>query len=86
MEFELGGIVRRSNQTLDDVFYFLPERQIVNASKILNELQHMALDFNVMTTWRANLRKVAQYTMFGSETMDDALTVSLGLLLGNEYH
>jgi hypothetical protein len=86
MNYELGGVLRRANCTLDDIFYFLPEYQIQDGRVILEKLLHMALDYNIMATWRRTLRKVAEYTLFGTDTMDDALTVSLGLLMIGEPH
>lgn len=83
----LGGVLRRCGlQSLDDVFYFLPEDQIEDGAQVLAALLALAENPAAMAQRRANLLKVARYTYFSSEDTEDgdALTISLGLLLAGE--
>ena len=87
--YQLGGVVRRSGlATLDDVFYFLPDNQLEDGVPILKGLLALAENRTEMARRRANLFKVARYTLFASEDIDegDALSVSLGLLMAGEHH
>ena len=86
MEYQVGGIVRRAGLTLDDIFVFLPQNNIADAPAILGRLQAMAANETLMAERRNALEAVAEWTMFGTETMDDTLTVSLGLALAGESH
>jgi hypothetical protein len=86
LTYEMGGIIRRANYTVDDVFHFLPRDQIQDADDILRTLLKMAEDIATMQRWRQALQAVTRYMLFSDETMDDALTVSLGLVLSGEHH
>lgn len=86
LTYEMGGIIRRANHTVDEVFYFLPHDQIRDAEGILRTLLNMAEDLATMQRWRQALQAVTRYMLFSDETMDDALTVSLGLVLAGEHH
>ena len=84
--YEMGGIFRRANHTVDDVFHFLPEDQIKDPVDVLQKLLEMAEDIDRMHRWRQALRDITRYMLYSDEWMDDALTISLGLVLADEHH